>query len=211
MTAAFAFPLLRSTPPVLIAIIADAAQDVLSHHGASAFEASRHAAIAHEAGHAVVATHEGFTIRQVMIFSRLTNLGTLWGGRCLEAGGAWTSGPDSTADEDLRRARVVIAGLAGEAVVGLDKPGSSLDELALSQVIGCNVYAKRNYDPTLNEAEAEAACERLWHERVWRVATAILCANREPFIRVAERLNQYESARGGALRKALAQVKRIAP
>ena len=62
--------------------------------------------------------------------------GRCWGGLCSEAGGVWTSGPDSHAEDDLRRARFIIAGLAGEALTGLDKPGSSLDELALSQLIG---------------------------------------------------------------------------
>ena len=65
MTAAvFAMPGLLSTgPPQLADIITTATLDVLSRDGASAFEASREAAIAHETGHAVVATHEFYQPR----------------------------------------------------------------------------------------------------------------------------------------------------
>ena len=54
-------------------------------------------------------------------------------------------------------ARVIIAGLAGEAMTSNDKPGSSLDELALSQFIVLNAAVKRNDDDA----------KRLWHEEVW--------------------------------------------
>jgi hypothetical protein len=117
-------------PLQVMAGIENAAFDVLRRHGSDAFHAPLDAALAHETGHAVVATHEGFTIRQVTVGSRsVPGLGLVWGGRCAEAGGAWTTGPDSSVDEDLRRARVIIGGLAGETVTGLDRPGSSLDEL----------------------------------------------------------------------------------
>ena len=45
----------------------------------------RNAALAHEAGHAVVATHEGGTIRRVTIFSRSMSGIELWGGQCMDA------------------------------------------------------------------------------------------------------------------------------
>ena len=89
----------------------------------------RNAALAHEAGHAIVAAHEGMAIRRVTVFSRCVSGVELWGGLCLEAGG-WTTNNDTSADDDLRRARFIIAGLAGEAITGTDKPGSSLDEFS---------------------------------------------------------------------------------
>jgi hypothetical protein len=201
----------HGTPPQLVAAIEGAAYRAFSRHGRSAFEAPRNAAIAHEVGHAIVGAHEGFTIRAVAVFSRsVPSLGLVWGGRCLEAGGTWTTGPDSSADEDLRRARFIIAGLAGEAITGHDRPGSSLDELVLSQVVGLNVAAKRD-DPNQSDAEYSAYAERLWHEQVWGVAIAILHGNREAFLQVAEHLHQHEQVHGGKLRKALAAVKRITP
>src|SRR5262245_6376357 len=157
----------KGTPPELLIGIQDAAYRALKTHGVSAFDAPREAAIAHESSHAIVGAHEGFTIRQVTLCSRSApGLGLLWGGRCMEAGGTWTTGPDSSADEDLRRARFIIAGLAGEAVTGWDKPGSSLDELALSQLIGVNAAIKLADPRMSDEAYAEYA-QRLWHEQVW--------------------------------------------
>ena len=127
----------------------------------------------------------------------------------MEAGGTWTTGPDSSVEDDLRHAQFIIAGLAGEAITGLDKPGSSLDELALSQFVGTNAGVKLA-DPTLSDAAHAAFVQRLWHEQVWNVTLAILFANQEPFMELAEYLNQQERRRR-TLRKVLAQVKRAAP
>jgi hypothetical protein len=196
-----------SAPPAtqaadLTATIEDVARRVLDQHGASAFVAPRDAAIVHEASHAVVGAHEGIKVREVAISSRsVPPLGEVWGGYCTEAGGIWTSGPDTSVADDLRRARFTIAGLAGEAMAGLDKPGSSLDELVRSQEIGLNIAAKL----------ADSSAERLWHEQVWGVAVAILRNNYEPFRQLAEHLHQHECIRGGKLRKVLAQVQRVAP
>ena len=198
----------QGTPPELITAIEDAARRALHEHGAAAFAAPREAAIMHEVGHAIVGTHEGFAIRKITISRRSSSFGPVWGGHCMETGGAWTTGPDSSAAEDLRRAQFIIAGLAGEAITGHDKPGSSLDELALSQVIGQNAAVKLG-NPTLNDEAHSAYVQQLWHEQVWGVAISILRANREPFMQLAEGLNQYERLHGDKLRKVLAQVKRI--
>src|SRR5437868_1563567 len=127
----------QGAPPELIAAINDAARDRLARHGGAAFAASREAAAAHEAGHAIVGTHEGIAIRRIKIDSRSDPMfGTRWGGHCFEVGWGWTAGPDTSADDDFKRARFIIAGLAGEVVCGLDKPGSSIDEEAMSQMLG---------------------------------------------------------------------------
>src|SRR5262245_48258520 len=194
-------------------MIVDATRRALDRHGVSAFEMSREAAVAHEVGHTIVATHEGLIIQSVRIFSRPMPppFGTAWGGWCAEKDSTeWTTGPDTSAESDLSRARIIIAGLAGEAVVGLDKPGSSLDELALSQLIGINAGVKLG-DPTLSDEAHSAFVQRLWHERVWGVAIAILSNNREPFIQLANLLYQRERVNGGKLRSVLAQIRRIAP
>jgi hypothetical protein len=161
-------------------------------------------------GHAIVAAHEGLTVRSVTIFPRsVPNVGLAWGGWCMDAGGTWTSDPDSTADEDLRRARIVIAGLAGEAMAGCDLPGSSLDELALSQLIGINAAVKLG-DPALSDEAHSAYVQRLWHEQVWGVTISILRANYEPFNALVQALHEKEKVKGARLRQVLAQVRRIA-
>jgi hypothetical protein len=207
-------PLLpRGTPAELIRIIKDAARDALAKHGLGAFAASRETAIAHEVGHAIVGTHEGFTILHVTISAQsVPILGYQWGGRCMESGKTWTSGPDTTADNDLRRARFIVAGLAGEAATGLHKPGSSLDELALSQIVAANGAAKLADDPALqSDAAYSAFAQRLWHEQVWRVVIAVLQHNGEPFQQLAELLHRHGRVQGAKLRMVLDQVRRIAP
>jgi hypothetical protein len=198
----------QGTTPELMAAIGDAALRAFHEHGAVAFAAPRQATAVHEAGHAIVGTAEGFRIRSLMIFPQSApGLGEIWAGRCMEAGGKWTTGPDSSADDDLRRARFCIAGLAAEAVTGLDKPGSSLDELALSQLLGVNAGVKLG-DPMLSDAEHSAYVQQLWHQQVWEVAISILRANRTPFVQLANYLNQHERIDGKQLHKMLAEVVR---
>src|SRR5215472_18797758 len=102
----FTSPVLpQGSPPGLIAAIEDAARDTFNRHGAAAFAAPQEAAVVHEVAHAIVGTHEGFKIRQISICSRaVPNFGLVWSGRCIEAAATWTSGPDTSADDDLRRA-----------------------------------------------------------------------------------------------------------
>ena len=52
----------QGAPPELLSAIEDAARNVLDRHGKTAFAAPRELAILHETGHAIVGTHEGFTI-----------------------------------------------------------------------------------------------------------------------------------------------------
>ena len=200
----------QGAPPALMTAIEDAARCALDRHGLAAFMMSRDAALAHETGHAIVAAHEGLTVRSVTIFSRsVPNVGLAWGGWCMDAGGTWTTGPATSADDDLRRARIIIAGLAGEAIAGQDLPGSSLDELALSQLVGLNAAAKLDDDPDRSDEEYSAYAQRLWHERVWNVALAILFANQEPFNCLVQCLHEKEKVKGARLRHVLAQVKRV--
>lgn len=195
----------RGTPPELVAAIEAAAVNAFREHGATAFAAPREAAAVHEAGHAVMMTHEGLTVESVRIFSRESS----WSGWCAEKNSKeWTTSPTTSAENDLSRARIVIAGLAAEALTGLDRAGSSLDEVGLSQLIGGINAGVKLADPALTDAALAAFQEKLWHDRVWGVTLSTLRANHQPFIRLAELLNQDEVVAGGKLRKALAQVSR---
>src|SRR5262245_49410587 len=206
----FASTILPGTPPVLLGVIEDAARGVFERHGVSAFAAPRAAAAAHETGHAIVGTHEGFRIRRITISSRSAPIfgELLWGGRCMEAAATWSSGPDTTADDDLRRARFIIAGLVGEGMAKVDRPGSSLDELALSQLVGMNA-AEKLAGPGLSDAEYSAYAKRLWYEQIWGVAFKILRNNFEPFKQLFEHLQRHDEIRGPKLCKMLVQVRRI--
>lgn len=196
-------------PPLLIKTYQGAIRDALRKHGAAAFAAPREAAIAHEAGHAIVGAHEGFDIRSISIVLRSALRGCeAWEGRCDEGLKLWTTGPDTTAEDDLRRARFIIAGLVGEVVTRTDKPGSSLDELALSQFVAINIAAKIA-PPSISEDDYQLYVPRLWDEQVWKVAARILLENHEPFNRLVELLHERKRVRGPRLHKVLAQIKRI--
>jgi hypothetical protein len=96
---------------------------MFNKHGPSTFTASREAALAREAGHLIVGAHEGVPFRSATIVSRSVPGGTSWGGWC-SADEGWTSSPDTTAQQDLSRARIVIAGFAAEALSGRPSSGS---------------------------------------------------------------------------------------
>jgi hypothetical protein len=205
------FNLPKGAPPELISAIEDAVRGVLTRHGMSAFEMSREAAIAHEAGHVIVGAHEGFTVQSARIFFRsMPPFGTVWGGWYEESGKEWTSDLHTSIESDLSRARVIIGGLAGETACHLDKPASSLDEVALSQVVGLNA-AKKLIGPKPSYVEDEAYIKRLWNERVWKVALTILWKNCDPFNQLVRHLHERERVKGSKLRAVLAQVRRIAP
>ena len=53
----------QGTPIELEAAIEKAARDALARHGLSAFTMTQKAALAHEASDAIVAAHEGFSVR----------------------------------------------------------------------------------------------------------------------------------------------------
>src|SRR5262249_15592715 len=128
----------QGAPPEFVRCIENAVRETLNKHGHSAFSMPRVAAIAHEAGHAIVAAHEGQIFRSVKIESRLVpGFGMVWGG-CCSADGTWSTGPDTTAQSDLSRARIVIAGLVAEKLCGLGEPGSSMDERAVATALISN-------------------------------------------------------------------------
>jgi hypothetical protein len=119
----------------------------------------------------------------------------------------WSSGPDTTAEDDLGRARFIIAGLIGEMLAGYDRAGSSLDEVALSQFVSINAAVKRGNLPLSNEA-LRAYHEDFWRKEVWHATAAILRANFEPCNQLFGQLYEHKRVRGPALDKALAEVER---
>jgi hypothetical protein len=132
----------------------------------------------------------------------------------------WTSGPDTTAESDLSRARYLIAGLVAEVLTKKDKPGSSLDERGLVNMLVNNATIKLLGETpfeTLAEADAHGcSAERLAYftklgdEQVWDAAVAILRNNWDLFQQLAQELYRRHRIKGSALQKILSKVKRIA-
>jgi hypothetical protein len=197
----------KGIPPAVIGAIERETHKILTSHGIAAFLMSRDAAIVHEVGHTIVAAAEGQIMQSVRIFSRSTPVGTAWGGWCDCDDEDWTSGPDSSVESDLSRARIIIGGLVGEAITGMAKPGSSLDEQVMSQVLAHNAAVK------LADHSSDAACddfaEQLWREKVFDVTIAILRANEGPFEQLAGLLDRKGKVKGHKLRAVLDQVRGI--
>ena len=188
-----------SAPPELQPHLQAMVHDRLIKHGIAAFAAPRRSAIAHETSHAIVGQHEGFKISRVTIHRHtVPPFGECWGGWCSEDSGRWTVGPDTDPGNDLRRSRFLFAGLAGESVTGQDLPGSSLDELLLSQGCAAKAAAKLGVD-----------AQTLWHEQIERAVIAIIRANRKPFEQLVALLDRKEKVQGSKLRSVLAQVIRV--
>jgi hypothetical protein len=193
-----------ATPPEFLAMLDAATHKTYGQHGVSAFTAPREAALVHEAGHAVVATHEGLAVRSVSVFRRGVPPLEAWGGWCAVDGtSAWRSGPDTTVENDLSAARIVISGLVGELACRLDKAGSSLDEIILSQTLAVNAAIKLGM-------ATDAQGEQLWNERVWRETFAILRENWDAFNELVAHLDQAGKLKGGKLRRVLGKVRRRA-
>jgi hypothetical protein len=126
------------------ACVVEAAERVLASEGLRAFEMPRSAALAHETGHAIVGAHEGLTIVEVGVFERAADV---WSGVTTESS-TWSVDANTPTATALGRARYLIAGIAGEAVLDPDncRSGSSLDEIVLSQALLGGIWTKRRAD-----------------------------------------------------------------
>jgi hypothetical protein len=121
--------------------ITQAAQEILASEGMQAFEMPKSAALAHEVGHCIVGTHEGLCIVEVRVFERSAGV---WCGVVNESS-SWHIDIDTPIETALARARYLVAGIAGEAV--LDpvhrRSGSSVDEVILVQMLLAGIWQQR--------------------------------------------------------------------
>jgi hypothetical protein len=198
-------------PPEYVDIIMENMRAVYVQHGPSAFAMTREAALYHEGAHALIGWHEGLRICSVSITSRVVpELGTSWGGWCMHNDPPWPIGQDTPVKNDLRLARMKIAGIVGEAVAGLDKPGSAIDELVISQYVG-QIAARKVVDVNrISQEEFDAFAQEYWHEKVWGVGIQILANNEKAFREIIQELHLHEKVKGRRLRDILNKVKRIA-
>ena len=183
------------------------AMEIFQKEGASAFEMPREAAAIHEAGHCIIGKLNGFKIKKVSIFEKtlpaaeaaFRGYDKVWYGRTEESPQRrWEVGPSANASDDLKRAQFVIAGLAVEAMSQWKREGSSLDELALSQLIAAEAARKLGVD-----------AKQLWNSEVWKLTILTCRHNLEVIDKIADRLLKVGSITGSVLGEMLNEVKSL--
>jgi hypothetical protein len=181
-------------------------EKLLSDEGPRAFDMPRSAALAHEAGHAIVFAHDGIEVECVAIWHGTHPMTGIpaWCGGTFERKRRWKLGPQSPLDDVLKRAGFMIAGEAGEAVLDPDgyRRGSSLDEVVGSQALVA-AYAP----PAAAEARGG---ETLWR-KVRARSAAIIYYNKAVARDLIERLDRTQTVRGRALKEILARVQLLRP
>lgn len=158
---------------------------------------SKSCAAAHEAGHAVVIAAEGGHVRRIRIRrSRQAAARGLegWIGETTEPTG-WQLAPDMGADAYIRRARIMLAGLAGEIEGGHAVPGSSADEvIAAGELTKAAAEIAGGHPETI---QGEALDDAL----------ATIRSNADIHRRLSRRLEQARRIEGPILRRVLAGVR----
>ena len=176
--------------------LSDHATAIYLAEGPAAFEAPREAAALHEAGHAVVGAHEGFSIEKLTISEKIQNGASLWGG--FTHSQPWSVKQTTQPADDLRHARFIIAGLAAESMTEWNRAGSSLDELILAQLVTALAAQKVGADEQI-----------LWRNDVWAGSAKIIKHNAEPFNQIVDHLLHTQEISGGDLQAMLSAVRQI--
>jgi hypothetical protein len=177
---------------------------LLATHGWRAFEQPRSAALAHEVGHAMVAHHDGATVRKLVITRRdeLPAAFEVWVGRCDIAGPRFEIGPDASPEFVLTQICKVAAGCISEKA--LDPSGvreaSSLDEVTVSQLLANNLSLLREFRHRTPQ-EIWAVC--------WRRTAHVIKQNEDVARELIAKLSLTGSIRGTPLNKSLAKVRQV--
>jgi hypothetical protein len=182
------------------------AERLIATEGRAPFALPRSAAAAHEAGHAIVGAAAGDQISRVEIwrerkYERLSGLAA-WAGYThytTDGQSGWTITPDTPSDAMQRQIWRLLAGVVGEGV--LDPAhylaGSSLDEVAISQVVAAALHEQLGLpgDP-----------EETWRAS-WGWTVAIIRHNEAVARELAEKLHLMTSLQGRPLAAILARVR----
>jgi hypothetical protein len=129
----------------------------LAKDGIESLYAPRWHACVHEAGHYVSYTLDGFGVASVRVRSRWFNDKETWGGQTTPRLKIPDSGEASTIAEDLLALRQHSAGILCEICFLPDvRAGSSVDEIAIGQMLAENVGTKTGRHPH----DAEGAARR---------------------------------------------------
>jgi hypothetical protein len=192
-------------PEVDTDVIEDIEREVrrlLASEGLRAFEMLRSAAIAHEAGHAIVGRHEGLAIVQVEVFKCSGPQGEVWGGATNE-NAPWRIDATTPTAGVLARVRYMVAGIAGEAILDPEgyRRGSSLDEIVLSQLICVRVLQERS-----SEFVGVDHPHEIW-SGCWRQTCVILKRNEDIARDLMRKLARTGCLRGKPLAASLRRVR----
>jgi hypothetical protein len=116
---------------------------IVAEEGMEAFAMPKRTAAVHEAGHCIVFAAQGERVRSCRIKSRRYAGKLYWGGLTF-GGDHWSCGPNSDVESDLKRMRVILAGVCAELLFDREnyKSGSSLDEVVMAQGIAAIAAAK---------------------------------------------------------------------
>jgi len=183
----------------LIKLYARKVKKVYAEDGVAGWTVTREAAVAREAAHAVVQTHDGDLITVVSVFSRPFDGEIAWGG----VAKAGRQCDEMTSPErDLRQARAVIAGEVAKQFCCVKREASSLDEVMLSRILAKIASCK---------LDCKTAGEQLWRNQVWQRVEAILRHNQKVFYELSERLHRDGSVKGDELKRLLSGVGRLPP
>jgi hypothetical protein len=188
----------------LTVAVAARAKEVLIEYGPAAFDLPREAAVAHEAGHAVVAAALGLPVEFVKV-TPVADYAGAWTGLCQVTTGAWLMTRDSPLPDILMHAKYLVAGLAGELVCKVALPGSSLDEVMQAQILAA--MAADKLFPDASREQYAAAAEHIWNVGILGMAIIILRANRGPLDALMHKLDRRGEVRGHSLQTVLARVK----
>lgn len=172
-----------------------------ARQGEAAFDAPRAAAAHHEAGHAVVAAHEGRRVLRAKIFRRTVPGRRVWLGVTDDDQNSWSCGPLTPPESDLVIARNKIAGIVAERLFERDpRDGSALDEVLLFLWLCAAAAAAKLGRPPHEVALEQAA-----------LAAGVLRLH-EPTVRqIARALVRHGTLRGQRLARLLAPVYESAP
>jgi hypothetical protein len=123
--------------------VMEVARHAYSIGGMQAFEATERTAAVHEAGHATLYAVYGIPVKQLWIKSIKADGVRTWIGRC-ETDWGWHIDERTPPIDDLRIARIIMAGALAEMVFATDefRDGSSLDETVLAGSI-CRTAAHK--------------------------------------------------------------------
>jgi hypothetical protein len=196
---------LNLPPEIRTDVIEDIAREarrLLASEGLRAFEMPRSAAIAHEAGHAIVGRHEGLTIVQVELFKRSGPQGEVWGGATNE-NAPWRIDATTPTARALARVRYMVAGKAGEAILDPNgcRSASSLDEIVLPQLICARVLQERS-----SEFVGVDHPREIWNG-CWRQTCVILKHNEDIARDLMRKLARTGCLRGKPLAASLRRVR----
>lgn len=177
---------------------------LLDRDGPGAFEMPRSAAVAHETGHAIVGTREGFGIKAIRVFRHKFSRNK-WYGLTSDNNGIWIIDPATSTPTVLARVRYLIAGEVGEALLDREcyRSGSSLDEIVISQMICASLLQERG-----SEFAAYDHPSKLWN--LCRAQAGYIIHSNEDIARqIMRKLAYKDRLRGKQLTAIVDQVKHV--